>query len=716
MGFCCNLPKVLYNKAKKSDVDMFPNYASGRSSGQRLTNNTQDSRIYRLVEGDYGLNGAALFLVDALQYYQNTNQDWCEQVLEKVHSFLERDDLEKIPTNAALLAKLTSLSAKDIPPFLSPILRRIIVRSIREDLPHYEEHYWMRLKAMVQYVLKTYDNSRDAPDADSFLVHPFIVKEVDQLLKNIPNVYEKHFEDLRNWWKPDGFSMYLNIIEQPAQGTSDITQWMGSIELDILGKTLKFIISIQKGEKVFNIGEEIDAPVNLSMETINILDAMGYLRHGDSKGIKLSPGYLYDLTFYRHRLPEYIRTEFLSCIRNASQHLHYNDLKQLLNWSAVQFNECEFWLMRRGILNNDVLWRDGELFDVNRIEKALGVISEDDWYLLENAHKQRDQHPLCSLSLKGKDWYYIQTHNTASKLWEDSELVQTPYIDDNTVIDNWFEANKPFKKEKSVIIGIIELLRNFRDFNLDDCLYLLSKSKTKMSNIYDVFLEYFSIEFLFLPNKNCMNDCKTILKNPEKMLKLIGGLKNYGLFDNKYENANNFSFIRDNLASSKYLLLTLKILRDLGHLTQKNFELIMQEMKSIESALRRKNNSSQSHSERSFEDDVILTEQDLEANNTQEWFVDLKNYVQKFLISINDSSKNEPIEGGEESSRTLVEQEKTQNNDEINSQNEKYAQSVATTTILLEFKRLKCDIEMRSFFNDFIKQSGEHIKLDYQVF
>jgi hypothetical protein len=123
---------------------------------------------------------------------------------------------------------------------VAPLLRNLFVKEMSQS----EEQrilFGERLVMVIEYKLNN-PKCPNIPDTDTFLVHDFIVKKIDELLS-------AHYHNpatikalLTHWWQQEGYVYYLNTMLQGGR----MSTWGSSLELDILGKYLKFPIRLTK--------------------------------------------------------------------------------------------------------------------------------------------------------------------------------------------------------------------------------------------------------------------------------------------------------------------------------------------------------------------------------------------------------------------------------------------------------------------------------------
>jgi hypothetical protein len=402
-------------------VPVMPAALSENNSNMNVSNNEKtldlSSNIsdQTLDNGNCAFNAVGLFLSDQLSQHPHT--PWHDEVLAKLHSTLNTTvSVKDIP------AKLASLSREEKQTFFSPALRQSVINYMRCYADYYEHQYWLRLDVMLQYCLENGRlNAKNIPDADSFLVHPFIKKMFERLLNNAFATEEDLRRHLAAWWEETGFVQYLNAIEQEAHGTGDIARWGGATELDILGKVFNFRMRIQSEQRGGEyIGKEAYVPRNLSEDTQKIFRDMGcQSRDGDAEGNrKLSLDYTMKLRAYRH-FPEYfreLREKFIAYIQKNPNIQNYWVFNNCFDWngwnemSASRKEEWHFLLKERGICTEkDTFWKNEQgKFDIPRTCQALEAkVSQKDWSILQSVAEAHEKLPICSLRLDNGHWSYV---------------------------------------------------------------------------------------------------------------------------------------------------------------------------------------------------------------------------------------------------------------------------------------------------------------------
>ena len=374
-----------------------------------------DDLMITLPDGNCAFNGVALFLYEKLTQNLANIDTWHHHTIKNLGLALKKasyDECEKY-------LSLTNKNPKEAQKLLSPILRKMTVEYMKKFKDFYEALYLERLF----FILEAYLNQEeDIVDADSFLVHFFIKRKLENLCnENEPlNIVKSKLE---LWWKTQGFLEYLEAIQKPAKASGDFARWGGATELDILGKIFDFRLGIKYTQQRLEfIGRLPSCPFNISNETKIILEKNGYKSMlPDAEGqYHLNLDDLNKLVAYRN-IPENLAAVLqilIAQIQLHSEYITYHELILDLDLSPTESKACLDFLVARGIAKtNGFLWvKNNHQLDVERITSCLQYnISDQDWASLSLTLQYNKTLPICLLKHDQNHWSYENTSVNARK-------------------------------------------------------------------------------------------------------------------------------------------------------------------------------------------------------------------------------------------------------------------------------------------------------------
>lgn len=192
-----------------------------------------------LPNGNCVFNSVALFIRDSFLNLRDNNS-----ILIEFMKILNQE-ITVVSLNLKNVADFRrwfqNQSSEDSQHFLAPILRQMVIKIMRNPDNNYQAHYLEHLKEMLNYAINN-PISYNLPNADTFLVHPFIKKEWPKMVLQYSHDGTQQNTAMETWWNDTGFSQYLDVMETPATSASDISRWGSHVELDILGKLFQFAI------------------------------------------------------------------------------------------------------------------------------------------------------------------------------------------------------------------------------------------------------------------------------------------------------------------------------------------------------------------------------------------------------------------------------------------------------------------------------------------
>ena len=201
-------------------------------------------RLTTLPDGNCAFNAIALFLRDCFLSLREDNPH-LPHWLEMLQADEGMEDLATIEAARTFFASQTLAQTQKI---LAPLLRRKVIEWMRAPEHGNQAIMFERMQEVVAF---RYENpsERDIPDADTFLVHPFIQHQWMQIAREHPRDIAQQKTALARWWNAEGYERYLEEMSQPARSASDVARWGAAPELDILGKLLGCSVRLSRDNR-----------------------------------------------------------------------------------------------------------------------------------------------------------------------------------------------------------------------------------------------------------------------------------------------------------------------------------------------------------------------------------------------------------------------------------------------------------------------------------